>query len=536
MPYYKNDVSLQATSPGTADTGNSNISGISRAASIITGKIYPATDSTTALQILKADGTTGVVTLDTTNSRLGINVTPTATLDLLNTDSTALINGVWKGDSANSKWGYIFQNSGAAAFTGDGAVVKIKAVNATDTGKALFVESSGTNPASCVAHIKHSGAGTGANLLLENQGTGTALSITQGSTGYGATIAGLVGIGNVAPGAQLHVTSAAAGTIGQIIKGASAQTADLLQIQNSAGSILTKITSTGNLLLPDGTGVAPSMSFASDHSTGFYKYGANAFGVSAAGELVATFRNDSGQKRTVLYGNTYNGTVANSVLALSTDSTILATHSVDQTNKKYLIQPYESGVGYDVPTILNSLGGNVGIGTTAPGAKLQISTTAAAIGQIIRGAASQSANLQEWQNSSGTVLSYIDSTGKYTGDVSGIASGTYTPTRSAEVNMDGNVTTTEAQYMRVGSTVTVSGRFTADPTLTATATSFEITLPIASNIGAAEDVAGVAFCGNIASMGAAITGSAANDTAVISWVSTDITSQTWSYTFSYQIL
>ena len=118
----------------------------------------------------------------------------------------------------------------------------------------------------------------------------------------------------------------------------------------------------------------------------------------------------------------------------------------------------------------------------------------------------------------------------------GLAAGTYTPTRSAEANMDANVTMTEAQYLRVGNTITVSGRFTADPTLTATATSFEMTLPIASNVGAAEDVAGTAFCGAIAGMGAAITGSVANDTAVISWIASDITSQTWSYDFTYQVI
>lgn len=118
----------------------------------------------------------------------------------------------------------------------------------------------------------------------------------------------------------------------------------------------------------------------------------------------------------------------------------------------------------------------------------------------------------------------------------GLASGVYTPTRSAEANMDANVTMTEAQYMRVGNTVTVSGRFTADPTLTATTTSFEITLPVASNIGAAEDAAGVAFCGAIAGMGAAVIGVVANDTAKISWVSSDVTSQLWSYTFSYQVI
>lgn len=121
-------------------------------------------------------------------------------------------------------------------------------------------------------------------------------------------------------------------------------------------------------------------------------------------------------------------------------------------------------------------------------------------------------------------------------DVTNLASGTYTPTRSVEANMDANVTMSEAQYMRVGNTVTVSGQFTADPTLTATTTSFEITLPVASNIGAVEDVSGTANCGNIVSMGGAITGVVANDTAKIFWEASDITSQIWSYVMVYQII
>ncbi|MFZ5376876.1 MAG: site-specific integrase [Patescibacteria group bacterium] len=63
-------------------------------------------------------------------------------------------------------------------------------------------------------------------------------------------------------------------------------------------------------------------------------------------------------------------------------------------------------------TILNN--GNVGVGTTGPGAKLQINTGAdATIGQIIRAnSATQTGNLTEWQNSSGTVLSSFDASGK----------------------------------------------------------------------------------------------------------------------------
>lgn len=114
--------------------------------------------------------------------------------------------------------------------------------------------------------------------------------------------------------------------------------------------------------------------------------------------------------------------------------------------------------------------------------------------------------------------------------------GVYSPTASITANLDASPTMTEAQYMRVGDTVTVSGRFTADPTLTATQTNFEITLPVATNIGAVEDLAGVAFCGTIATMGAELKGSTANDKAVVSWVASDVNSQSWSYTHSYQII
>ncbi len=36
--------------------------------------------------------------------------------------------------------------------------------------------------------------------------------------------------------------------------------------------------------------------------------------------------------------------------------------------------------------------------------------------------------------------------------------------------------------------------------------------------------------------GAGVTGSIANNTAVVSWIAVDITSQSWSYSFTYQII
>lgn len=48
--------------------------------------------------------------------------------------------------------------------------------------------------------------------------------------------------------------------------------------------------------------------------------------------------------------------------------------------------------------------GNVGIGTTGPGARFQVNTIAATIGVIIKGAAAQTANLTEWQDSAGNIF------------------------------------------------------------------------------------------------------------------------------------
>lgn len=67
----------------------------------------------------------------------------------------------------------------------------------------------------------------------------------------------------------------------------------------------------------------------------------------------------------------------------------------------------------DSPFLAITSSGNVGIGTTSPGSQLQVNAgSASTIGQIIKGAASQTANLQEWQDSLGNALTLIDATGR----------------------------------------------------------------------------------------------------------------------------
>jgi hypothetical protein len=72
-------------------------------------------------------------------------------------------------------------------------------------------------------------------------------------------------------------------------------------------------------------------------------------------------------------------------------------------------------------TAANYLAGRLGVGATlTSGAMAQIvNTTASDIGFVVKGAAAQTGNLQQWQNSAGTVLNYIAADGSssfYEGD------------------------------------------------------------------------------------------------------------------------
>lgn len=116
-----------------------------------------------------------------------------------------------------------------------------------------------------------------------------------------------------------------------------------------------------------------------------------------------------------------------------------------------------------------------------------------------------------------------------------LTSGTYTPALTNVANLDAS-TAYQCQYIRVGNTVTVSGKVDVDPTAAATPTQLGISLPIASNIGGSEDCAGAGVSPGVAGQCMAIIGDAANNRAELSWVSGDTTNQATYFTFTYQVI
>ena len=196
---------------------------------------------------------------------------------------------------------------------------------------------------------------------------------------------------NTFTGGVQQITTASAATVGLIVKGAASQTANLQEWQDSTGTVNASMTSLGRLNI-GGAGLG-SYSLTIRATDAIILYSPD--NTSAIKSNIAYARGNTGG--TPMYLGSI-GDTANGVAAITTTS----------------------GAG---STSITSFGVNGNIVTN-----LQ---SASAIGLIIKGAASQTANLQEWQNSAGTVLASVNASGKLS---SILPSGTFGDALSLGVN------------------------------------------------------------------------------------------------------
>jgi hypothetical protein len=119
-------------------------------------------------------------------------------------------------------------------------------------------------------------------------------------------------------------------------------------------------------------------------------------------------------------------------------------------------------------------------------------------------------------------------------DLPTLAAGTYTPTLTNTTNVAAS-TAYQAQYLRVGATVTVSGKVDIDPTA-AGQVQLGISIPVVSNFGATEDLAGTASAIAVAGQCAGVYADAANDRATLEFITTDTSNRAMFFTFTYQII
>ncbi|MEO7165269.1 MAG: hypothetical protein ABI041_20285, partial [Bdellovibrionia bacterium] len=102
--------------------------------------------------------------------------------------------------------------------------------------------------------ILSSGVATGAGgsaIQFNTASAGAAGSLDRApSSKMTLTSDGRLGVGTQTPGAQVEINASSASTKGQIIKGASSQTGNLLELQNNTGGVLSFFDAAGNLNLP----------------------------------------------------------------------------------------------------------------------------------------------------------------------------------------------------------------------------------------------------------------------------------------------
>ena len=172
--------------------------------------------------------------------------------------------------------------------------------------------------------------------------TASGRSLTVQNNVDGSTTCNIGAIQPVGGATKLYVTPYNAGQKGLVIQGASSQTANLQEWQNSAGTALAYINSAGNMLTASTVYLTDGNCYVRRAGDGY-------------GEITGAFGTHISQ------GTTYRITVDTSVYLLA-------------------------------KTIVTD-------------------TSSAAVVLTVQGAASQSANLQEWKNSAGTALANIDASG-----------------------------------------------------------------------------------------------------------------------------
>ncbi len=419
----------------------------------------PQTDSVTAVQVKNATGLSTIFSVDTSNKRVGVNSpAPTASLQVTSTDASFAglsVQGA-SGQTANlQEW----QDSTGAVLTSVSSSGAIRFGSASDAVLNRFsagvlrlsnaVDASGSAGGSLqIGGYYNSGASYRSGLVLSSGGFsdfgGSIQFLWQGSnsstlsanadtiaavklntrlaintTGTVNTNTRLTVNSPTTEDATVLIGSSTAGSKGLVVRGATSQTANLQEWQNDAGSILMRVASNGYIYAPGlvSTGTPASSGFVrlANAENIAWRNAANSadytFGVNSSNQLVSTAPIWVGSNGAILYGLGGSGQArtvltyvsANEYLDLSSNGSVklrLTSSYGAQFGAYSLTGGTNEKLRVNTPTTVDNLANTI---ITAS------ATTAKPL--VIQGLASQTANLQEWQSSTGTVLSAIAADG-----------------------------------------------------------------------------------------------------------------------------
>ena len=248
------------------------------------------------------------------------------------------------------------------------------------------------------------------SLILKGIAGQTA-DLLQVKDSSGTTIASINSFGNVngkyiSASLQASVISFTPGTVLAYFRGAASQTANLMEWQNSAGTVLSAITAGGVAQLQ-----AVQVTSATVPSNGIYLAAANTLGFSTNGGLTLRIFPDGGATANGTGTWTINQTWVNA----RSDS--LALKVVGFAGQTANLQQWQDSSGTVLAAVSNA-------GDFAGKRFAAVQTNAGQSVFDVVGAAAQTADLQQWRNSSGTVLAFVTAGGGL-----GISSNSYFTSR-----------------------------------------------------------------------------------------------------------
>jgi hypothetical protein len=248
----------------------------------------------------------------------------------------------------------------------------------------------------------------------------------------------LVGVIDTTPDAQLDVQTRNATTIGLIVQGATSQSANLVEAKNTSATVF-QVGANGKTVINapyiTGTPSTPSLAFG-DGDTGFYEYNDDALWLAQNGANYWRWSANSFQS----IGTTGTVQIAN---AAGTATAPVYTFTDDANTGLYRVGADSLGLtagGVKIVTVQNA----------SPNVQIN-PTKASYVPLVVKGAASQDANMMQFLNSAGTVKSYFrNDSALYIGGAAGL-----TLTKASDsalsvlVASTGNFGSTRALYAEI---------------------------------------------------------------------------------------
>lgn len=181
---------------------------------------------------------------------------------------------------------------------------------------------------------------------------------------------------------------------------------------------------------------------------------------------------------------------------------------------------------------INYSGGNVGINDATPSYALDVNGEAQITSNVYIGG-TMNATTGIYTGGNADIVGDAIVTGNVI--AANLASGTYTPTVTDIANITSH-TVHDLGYTRNGNSVTVYGVIGIRPSSNATVTQLSFTLPIGSNFSADDQAGGTGWAQDVAGLGFGVTSISSGTELLISFVTNDTGSRTYTFTSTYQII